>query len=157
MHVCCNVSLVRRFARLVGLRAVNIYDVDAKTYIIKLSKGDDKAMLLLESGIRLHTTEYEWPKSHSPSGFAMKCRKHLRTRRLTSIAQLGADRIVDLAFGSGEACYHLILEMYDRVCVAPTCEHLTAAGQHCAGRPCVHDPITTAATCRQRGRALCGA
>ena len=60
--------------RLVGLRASNVYDVDAKTYMVKLSKGESKAMLLLESGIRIHTTEYEWPKSHAPAAFAMKAR-----------------------------------------------------------------------------------
>jgi predicted ribosome quality control (RQC) complex YloA/Tae2 family protein len=49
-----------------------VYDVDQRTYIIKLARGDEKAMLLLESGIRIHTTEYEWPKNHTPSGFAMK-------------------------------------------------------------------------------------
>lgn len=29
--------------------------------------------------------------------------------------QLGVDRIVDLQFGSDEAAYHLIVELYDRV------------------------------------------
>ena len=44
-------------------------------------------------------------------------RKHLRSRRLVQINQLGADRIVDLQFGSNEAAYHLIVELYDRVSV----------------------------------------
>ncbi|NXH47246.1 NEMF factor, partial [Dicaeum eximium] len=73
-----------------------------------------KATLLLESGIRIHLTEFEWPKNVMPSSFAMKCRKHLRTRRLVSVTQLGMDRIVDLQFGSEQAAYHLILELYDR-------------------------------------------
>ncbi|NXF23355.1 NEMF factor, partial [Rhodinocichla rosea] len=73
-----------------------------------------KATLLLESGIRIHLTEFEWPKNMMPSSFAMKCRKHLRTRRLVSVRQLGVDRIVDLQFGSEQAAYHLILELYDR-------------------------------------------
>lgn len=42
-------------------------------------------------------------------------RKHLKGRRLESVEQLGVDRIVDLTFGSGEAAYHVILELYDRV------------------------------------------
>ena len=42
-------------------------------------------------------------------------RKHLKGRRLESVVQLGVDRIVDLTFGSGEAAYHVILELYDRV------------------------------------------
>ena len=39
----------------------------------------------------------------------------MRTRRLEKIEQLGIDRIVDMQFGSGEAAYHVILELYDRV------------------------------------------
>ena len=44
-------------------------------------------------------------------------RKHLRARRLEHVKQLGMDRIVDLQFGSGEAAYHIILELYDRVMI----------------------------------------
>ena len=32
-----------------------------------------------------------------------------------NVTQLGIDRIVDLQFGSDEAAYHLIVELYDRV------------------------------------------
>lgn len=41
-------------------------------------------------------------------------RKHLKNKRLENIEQVGVDRIVDLQFGTGEAAYHLILELYDR-------------------------------------------
>lgn len=101
-------------ASLLGMRVNNVYDVDTKTYLIRLQKPDSKAVLLVESGIRIHTTEFEWPKNMMPSGFAMKCRKHLRSRRLVSIKQLGVDRIVDFQFGSDDAAYHLIVELYDR-------------------------------------------
>ena len=47
--------------------------------------------------------------------FFSQCRKHIRSRRLVNISQLGIDRIVDLQFGSDEAAYHLIVELYDRV------------------------------------------
>ncbi|MCL4121461.1 UNVERIFIED_CONTAM: hypothetical protein GTU68_067008 [Idotea baltica] len=100
--------------RVIGLRVNQIYDIDHKTYLIKLQKPDHKVVLLLESASRIHTTEYEWPKSPAPSGFAMKLRKHLRNKRLESIEQLGVDRVVDMTFGSGEASYHLLLELYDR-------------------------------------------
>uniref|UniRef100_A0A669QFW3 Ribosome quality control complex subunit NEMF n=1 Tax=Phasianus colchicus TaxID=9054 RepID=A0A669QFW3_PHACC len=83
-------------------------------HVLHCSLPDCKATLLLESGIRIHTTEFEWPKNMMPSGFAMKCRKHLKTRRLVSVRQLGIDRIVDFQFGSNEAAYHLIIELYDR-------------------------------------------
>lgn len=41
-------------------------------------------------------------------------RKHLKNKRLEYLIQLGTDRIIDLQFGSGEAAYHIILELYDR-------------------------------------------
>ena len=32
-----------------------------------------------------------------------------------SVSQLGVDRVIDLQFGSDQAAYHLIIELYDRV------------------------------------------
>ncbi|KAK5857562.1 hypothetical protein PBY51_010800 [Eleginops maclovinus] len=101
-------------ANYIGMRVNNVYDIDNKTYLIRLQKPDCKAVLLIESGTRIHSTDFEWPKNMMPSGFAMKCRKHLKSRRLTQIKQLGIDRIVDIQFGSDEAAYHLIIELYDR-------------------------------------------
>ncbi|XP_062324642.1 ribosome quality control complex subunit NEMF-like [Osmerus eperlanus] len=101
-------------ANYLGMRVNNVYDIDNKTYLIRLQKPDSKAVLLVESGIRIHSTDFEWPKNMMPSGFAMKCRKHLKSRRLTQVKQLGVDRIVDFQFGSDEAAYHLIVELYDR-------------------------------------------
>ncbi|KAM9341035.1 ribosome quality control complex subunit NEMF [Symphorus nematophorus] len=101
-------------ANYIGMRVNNVYDIDNKTYLIRLQKPDSKAVLLVESGTRIHSTDFEWPKNMMPSGFAMKCRKHLKTRRLTQVKQLGIDRIVDIQFGSDEAAYHLIVELYDR-------------------------------------------
>uniref|UniRef100_A0A672J2C2 Ribosome quality control complex subunit NEMF n=1 Tax=Salarias fasciatus TaxID=181472 RepID=A0A672J2C2_SALFA len=101
-------------ANYIGMRVNNVYDIDNKTYLIRLQKPDSKAVLLIESGTRIHSTDFEWPKNMMPSGFAMKCRKHLKTRRLAHVKQLGIDRIVDIQFGSDEAAYHLIIELYDR-------------------------------------------
>ncbi|KAJ7989276.1 hypothetical protein DPEC_G00317800 [Dallia pectoralis] len=101
-------------ANYLGMRVNNVYDIDTKTYLIRLQKPDTKAILLVESGLRIHSTDFEWPKNVMPSGFAMKCRKHLKSRRLTQVKQLGVDRIVDIQFGSDEAAYHLIIELYDR-------------------------------------------
>ncbi|ROT82833.1 Serologically defined colon cancer antigen 1-like protein [Penaeus vannamei] len=100
--------------RIQGMRVVQVYDIDARTYLIKLQKPDNKCILLLESGSRIHATDYEWPKSPAPSGFSMKLRKHLKNKRIESVEQLGVDRIVDLTFGSGDAQHHVIVELYDR-------------------------------------------
>jgi predicted ribosome quality control (RQC) complex YloA/Tae2 family protein len=59
--------------------------------------------------------QYMKEKADTPSNFTLKLRKHLRTRRLDGVKQLGVDRVVDFSFGTGEACYHLILELYAQV------------------------------------------
>ncbi|KAH8295264.1 hypothetical protein KR018_009454, partial [Drosophila ironensis] len=103
--------------RLVGWRVNQIYDVDNKTYLFRMQGSGgagEKITLLIESGTRFHTTRFEWPKNMAPSGFSMKLRKHLKNKRLERIQQLGGDRIVDFQFGSGDAAYHVILELYDR-------------------------------------------
>ncbi|XP_055523831.1 ribosome quality control complex subunit NEMF homolog [Wyeomyia smithii] len=109
--VVCSVTELQR---LVGMRVNQIYDIDNKTYLIRLVRNEEKIVLLLESGNRFHTTAFEWPKNVAPSGFTMKLRKHLKNKRLESMRQLGVDRIVDFQFGTGEAAYHIILELYDR-------------------------------------------
>lgn len=101
----------------------------------QLAKGENKAMLLVESGVRIHATDYAWPKSNMPSAFSMKVsieirhialsprivrrydvtmhavfiavikpwhravirsqmRKHIRTRRIEAIRQLGVCTVV---------------------------------------------------------------
>ena len=43
----------------------------------------------------------------------MKLRKHLRTRKLDSLTQLGVDRVIDFQFGSSiDNTYHVLLELY---------------------------------------------
>lgn len=76
----------------------------------------NRNMLLIESGVRFHTTTFYTTSDTStttPSPFAMKLRKHLRNLRLENVTQLGnMDRVVDFRFGSGEYAHHLILELY---------------------------------------------
>ena len=47
-------------------------------------------------------------------------RKHISGKRLVNISMLGIDRILDFQFGSNEAAYHLIVELYDRVSYVKT-------------------------------------
>ena len=44
-------------------------------------RPEEKIVLLMESGCRLHTTEFEWPKHLQPSGFAMKVSERERKER----------------------------------------------------------------------------
>lgn len=54
------------------MRVNQVYDIDNKTYLFKLQRSEEKCIVLIESGIRIHTTAFEWPKSMAPSGFSMK-------------------------------------------------------------------------------------
>ncbi|ORY93012.1 fibronectin-binding protein A N-terminus-domain-containing protein [Syncephalastrum racemosum] len=100
--------------RLIGLRLQNIYDVNQKTFLLKFAKPDDKELVLIESGIRVHSTQFSREKQTTPSMFCAKLRKYLRTRRLTNVRQLGVDRVVDFEFAGGEKSlgYHIIAEFY---------------------------------------------
>lgn len=42
------------------------------SHMVYYCRPDDKAVILIESGIRIHGTEYDWPKNMAPSGFSMK-------------------------------------------------------------------------------------
>lgn len=103
-----------------GRRVINIYNgSNGDTYLMKLDKQTGEAgnmLLLLESGIRFHSTNESYENPGMPSPFCAKLRKHLRGLRLESVQQLGKkDRVVLLTFGSGEAQRHaLILEFYAR-------------------------------------------
>ncbi|KAJ8767313.1 hypothetical protein K2173_017357 [Erythroxylum novogranatense] len=91
-----------------------------QTYVFKLmnssgvtdSGESEKVLLLMESGVRLHTTAYVRDKKNTPSGFTLKLRKHIRTRRLEDVRQLGYDRIILFQFGLGANAHYIILELY---------------------------------------------
>ncbi|CAH2070626.1 unnamed protein product [Thlaspi arvense] len=111
---------VKCLKRLIGMRCSNVYDISPKTYMFKLlnsngiteSGESEKVLLLMESGVRLHTTAYVRDKSNTPSGFTLKLRKHIRTRRLEDVHQLGYDRIIVFQFGLGVNAHYVILELY---------------------------------------------
>ena len=66
----------------------------------------------MESGRRLHTTQFTREKNDVPSQFSITLRKYLRTKKLVEIRQCGIDRVVDLCFRGGDSDNHLILELY---------------------------------------------
>lgn len=122
-------------ATLCGARVANVYDAhNGRTYILKLAvppprtQHDNsysgppppassqtawqKRLLLIESGVRLHVTHFDRDKD-LPTGFCLKLRKHVRTRRLDAVRQLAGDRILDLVFSAaGEVAAHIIVECF---------------------------------------------
>jgi len=134
-------AMTAQMQSLLGHKLANVYDGMAlatsissdssgkSTFLFKLAntssvnkesekeEGADsnRNMLLIESGVRFHTTTFYTTSDNNtlPSPFAMKLRKHMRNLRLENVTQLGnLDRVVDFRFGSGERAHHLILELY---------------------------------------------
>ena len=97
---------------LIGTRLANIYDINAKTFLFKFARSDEKLFLLMESGIRVHLTKYSREKGDMPNGFNMKLRKHIRTKLVHDFQQMAGDRVIFITFGTGENAFHVILELY---------------------------------------------
>ncbi|KJZ75931.1 hypothetical protein HIM_04755 [Hirsutella minnesotensis 3608] len=95
---------------LVSLRVANIYDLSSKILLFKFAKPNDKKQLVVDSGFRCHLTEFARTTAAAPSAFVARLRKFLRTRRLTSVAQIGTDRVLELQFSDGQ--YRLYLEFF---------------------------------------------
>lgn len=70
-----------------GHRLANVYNLSSKQFLFKFNvPGEGKKLfLLMESGARAHTTEYEREKDKLPSNFCLKLRKHVRTKRLEKV------------------------------------------------------------------------
>ncbi|KAL0587607.1 hypothetical protein ABG067_002903 [Albugo candida] len=114
---------------ILNMRVTNIYNLqneveaegidnknNQRTYIFKLHQPPfPKVYLLIESGVRFHSSNYARNVSSSstlPNQFTMKLRKHIRGKRLVQLEQLQGDRVIDFTFGSDQSQCHLILELY---------------------------------------------
>ncbi|KAF2268512.1 serologically defined colon cancer antigen 1 [Lojkania enalia] len=95
---------------LCPLRVTNIYDLSSRIFLIKFHKPDHREQLIIDSGFRCHLTSYARTTAAAPSGFVARLRKYLKTRRVTSISQVGTDRIIEVQFSDG--LYRLYLEFY---------------------------------------------
>ncbi|MES1915350.1 MAG: hypothetical protein MHM6MM_007313, partial [Cercozoa sp. M6MM] len=97
---------------LEGARVGNIYSVNSTTYLFKTGGGDNKKLLLVESGVRVHCTQYQRETTDAPNAFAAKLRKHLKNRRITGVRQMGVDRVICITFGTEERQTHLVLQLF---------------------------------------------
>ncbi|EFQ26815.1 hypothetical protein CGRA01v4_08915 [Colletotrichum graminicola] len=95
---------------LTTLRLANVYDLSSKILLFKFAKPDNKKQLIIDSGFRCHLTDFTRTTAAAPSGFVARLRKYLKTRRLTSVKQIGTDRILEFQFSDGQ--YRLFLEFF---------------------------------------------
>ncbi|KAJ6110092.1 hypothetical protein N7486_002327 [Penicillium sp. IBT 16267x] len=97
-------------SELVSLRVSNIYDLSSRIFLFKFAKPDHRRQLIVDSGFRTHVTNYSRTAATAPSPFVTRLRKFLKSRRVTSVTQIGTDRVIDIAFSDG--AYHMFLEFF---------------------------------------------
>ncbi|KAL8762388.1 MAG: hypothetical protein Q9184_001602 [Pyrenodesmia sp. 2 TL-2023] len=113
---------------LCTLRLANIYDLSSvcsgpcsvvsallvdslqRILLFKFAKPDHREQILVDPGFRCHLTNFSRATAAAPSQFVAKLRKYLRTRRVTSVSQVGTDRVIELQFSDGQ--FRLFLEFY---------------------------------------------
>ncbi|KAF4124718.1 protein of unknown function (DUF3441) [Geosmithia morbida] len=95
---------------LTSLRVSNIYDLSSKILLFKFAKPDNKKQLVIETGFRCHLTEFGRTTTGAPSPFVARLRRFLKTRRVTSVSQIGTDRIIEFQFSDGQ--YRLFFEFF---------------------------------------------
>lgn len=95
---------------LVGLRVHNIYDLSSRIFLFKFHAPEKREQVLIDSGFRCHLTSFVRSTAAAPSVYVSRLRKSLKTRRVTSISQVGTDRIIEFQFSDG--LYRLYLEFY---------------------------------------------
>ncbi|KAH8434124.1 putative DUF814 domain protein [Aspergillus melleus] len=97
-------------SELVNLRVSNIYDLSSRIFLFKLAKPDHRKQFIVDSGFRCHVTQYSRATATAPSQFVSRLRKFLKSRRITSIKQIGTDRVIDISFS--DDTYHMFLEFF---------------------------------------------
>lgn len=99
--------------KLVDARVNNIYQLDAKTLLLKLHKTNQAPLLLvLEAGRRLHLTAYSLEKPNTPPAFCMTLRKYLPGAWITNVEQHEFERVVTIYFQAKTGLVQLILELF---------------------------------------------
>lgn len=97
---------------LEGYRLSNVYNIadSNKQFLLKFGKADSKLNLVIDCGSKLYMTDFSRPIPQQPSGFVVKLRKHLKSKRLTTVKQVKGDRILVFSFADG--MFYLVLEFF---------------------------------------------
>jgi predicted ribosome quality control (RQC) complex YloA/Tae2 family protein len=95
---------------LTGLRVQNVYDLSSRIFLFKFQKPERREQFIVESGFRCHLTSFVRTTAAEPSPFVRRVRKFIGTRRVSSVSQVGTDRIIEFQFSDG--LYRLFLEFY---------------------------------------------
>ncbi|KZX12363.1 ribosome rescue protein RqcH [Methanobrevibacter curvatus] len=97
---------------LVGSRVDKSFQPNKDTVVMRFNaKGIGRVDLVLESGVRIHKTQYPIENPLIPPSFPMLLRKRLKGAHITSINQHYFDRIVEIKMKK-DVSYTLIIELF---------------------------------------------
>ncbi|MDR3063426.1 MAG: NFACT RNA binding domain-containing protein [Methanobrevibacter sp.] len=97
---------------LVGSRVDKSFQPNKDTVVMRFNaKGIGRVDLVLESGVRIHKTQYPIENPLIPPSFPMLLRKRLKGAHVTSINQHYFDRIVEIKMEK-DVNYTLIIELF---------------------------------------------
>ncbi|MGC8998227.1 MAG: ribosome rescue protein RqcH [Candidatus Bathyarchaeia archaeon] len=106
-------AVVRELRDMVlNSRVGNIYQLNDKTLLFKLRRGETAYNLVLEAGKRLNLTSYALEKPLVPPAFCMALRKFLRNSQLTNIEQYEFERVILFDFSGKLGNFRLVLEVF---------------------------------------------
>ena len=103
--------LVKELQRLEGFFIDNFYELGENRFRLRLSRSGEKAELFVLLPYTLNTTEY-YEKGEPLSNFYIAARKRIVGARMVRIAQLNADRIIEMTFTKGEESGSIVFELF---------------------------------------------
>jgi len=99
---------------LEGARVDKSFQPTNDTVIMRFHvKGTGRVDLILQAGVRIHTTQYPLDNPKMPPSFPMVLRKHLKGANVISIKQHHFDRVVEIQMKK-EKTYTLIIELFSK-------------------------------------------
>ena len=99
---------------LTGTRVDKSYQPTKDTVVMKFHKpGTGRIDLVMQAGIRTHTTQYPIENPIQPPAFPMLLRKRLKGANILNIKQHNFDRVIIITLKK-EQEYKLIIELFDK-------------------------------------------
>jgi len=107
--------LVKELQVAIGARVDKTYNPKKKELLVQLFlTGLGKKIIRFEAPGFMYMTDFKTEQQERPSGFCTLLRKYLDNSRLSSISQLGFERIVELVFETKEEKFRLIFELFSK-------------------------------------------
>ncbi|MBN1165535.1 MAG: NFACT family protein [Methanospirillaceae archaeon] len=108
------VAAIDECAGLLPLWIHKIYQLENRSVVIRLNAREKKKFtLLIEPGRRMHLIAAMPDVPTFPPSFAMLLRKYLQGGYVSSITQIGLQRIVEITVQKASGTWHLIAEIFD--------------------------------------------